>query len=455
MKNVDSLGINDLLGAQLPCACGRSHFMDVEEVIVEAGAVRRVAEVVRRFGSHPLLVADAHTWAAAGAQVAGLLAEAGIAYRVHRYAGDGMLVPDEAALGGLVAAIADDTDLLLAVGSGVMNDLTKFVARRTHLPAVLVATAPSMDGFVSNTAALTISNLKASIPCDLPKVILGDIDILKQAPRRMIRAGLGDMIGKYSALTDWKLSRFINNEYFCAPSARISETAVDKCRKAVERIGADGSFDAAGIGDITEGLVRTGIAMSYVGNSRPASGSEHHMSHYWETMFLLDGREALLHGTKVGLASILIAKIYEWFAKEADIDYGKAAEKIRGFDEAAWEREIKRLYRAAAPALIRKAKEDRRNDVDTRLRRLAFIEAHIKEIREIAASAVGCAVIEEAMKKAGAPLRPAEAGISDEIVYHSVLVAHEVRQRYTILNLLHDLDLLERFARKVMDFLHA
>lgn len=455
MENVDQLGLNDLLGVSLKCSCGKEHCMDVDSVVVAKGALKRVVEVVKQRGyKKPLVISDANTFAAAGEQVLKILEEAGVSYTAYCYKTKASLVPDEAALGTLLAQIEDSTDLLLAVGSGVINDVTKFVARKTKLPEILVATAPSMDGFVSDTSALTLNNLKSSVRCDLPKVIIGDIDILKKAPKRMILAGLGDMIGKYSALTDWNLSKFINGEYFCEPSAHLSVKAIEKCVDSVNRLPADGNFDDEGIEDIMDGLIRTGIAMSYVGNSRPASGSEHHMSHYWETMFLFQGKEALLHGTKVGLTSIIIAKIYEWLSKEKDFDFAHAEKEIRAFDQVAWEDKMRCFYQQAAPGIIANAAKDKRNDVDLRLKRLSFIKENIAKIQEIAASAQPYTVVENIMKKAGAPLRPIEVGISDEIVHNSVLVAHEVRQRYTILNLLHDLGMLEKYAEKVDAFLH-
>lgn len=121
------------------------------------------------------------------------------------------------------------------------------------------------------------------------------------------------------------MSQIINNEYYCEATAKISADAIQKCIDNID--GVKTRSDAA-IGNIMDGLIRTGIAMSYVNNSRPASGSEHHLSHYWEMMFLFQGKEALLHGTKVGLTSILAAKIYETFVHEK-VDFDAAIETAK------------------------------------------------------------------------------------------------------------------------------
>lgn len=454
MENVDQLGINELLGQEMECSCGKKHYMEVDKVIIQNGAVELVADILNKYNyKKPLVICDTNTYAAAGEKVIGILEANKISHKLFVYEVERDLVPDETALGQMLVQVEKDTDVLLVVGSGVLNDLAKFISKQTKLPEILVATAPSMDGFVSNTSALTLNNLKSSVSCNLPQVIIGDVDILKKAPKRMILAGLGDMIGKYSALTDWDLSLVINNEYYCGPSAQISVKAIEKCVDSINKLGADGEFDDESIKNIMEGLIRTGIAMSYVGNSRPASGCEHHMSHYWESMFLFMGREALLHGTKVGLTSILVAKIYEWFAQEGPLDFAAAEAKIRAFDEADWQAKMHKFYQKAAPEIIANAKKDRRNDVEQRLQRLAFIKEHFAEVMAVVKSAQSFSLVENIMSKAGAPLRPQDVGIEKEIVHNSILVAHEVRQRYTILNMLNDLGLLEKYAGLVDDFI--
>lgn len=112
-----------------------------------------------------------------------------------------------------------------------------------------------------------------------------------------------------------------------------------------------------------------------------------------------------------------------------------------------------KFYQKAAPEIIANAKKDRRNDVEQRLQRLAFIKEHFAEVMAVVKSAQSFSLVENIMSKAGAPLRPQDVGIEKEIVHNSILVAHEVRQRYTILNMLNDLGLLEKYAGLVDDFI--
>lgn len=449
-EKVAGMDIGGFLGEHFSCACGKDHFMDMDNIFIESGAINRVAEVVRSYKStEPLIIADENTFKVAGEKVAHLLDDAGIKYRTHIFPGKPTLVPDEKTAGSILFAIGEKTDLLLAVGTGVINDITKYISRRVNIPEVLVATAPSMDGFVSDTAAPTVGNLKSSFPCNLPRTILGDTDILKDAPEVMILAGFGDIIGKYSALTDWQLSRIVNDEYYCELTAKITQDVLDKC---VANIDAMTRREPAAIKDVMEGLIRTGIAISYVNNSRPASGSEHHYSHYLEMQYLFQGKEALLHGTKVGLTSIIVAKLYETLTNEQP-DFDAAIAHAKAFSQADWERDVRKYYDSAAEGVIRAAKTDKRNDIDARIKRIEKIRAHWSEIQALAKSAKSTAFIEDIFRRAGAPLRPKDVGIPNELIHDALYIGREVRTRYSIIRLLEDLGLTEKYTAVIDKFI--
>ena len=449
-QKVSSMDIGGFLGEHFSCACGKTHFMDMDNIYIESGAINRVAEVVRFYkAQEPLIIADENTYAVAGKKVAQLLDEAGIKYKTFIFPGKPILVPDEKTAGSILFAIGEKTDLLLADGTGVLNDITKYVSRRVNIPEVLVATAPSMDGFVSDTAAPTVGNLKSSFPCNLPRTILGDTDILKDSPEVMILAGFGDIIGKYSALTDWKLSQIVNGEYYCDLTAQITQDVLDKCVAGIDGMN---KREPEAIKDVMEGLIRTGIAMSYVNNSRPASGSEHHLSHYLEMQYLFQGKEALLHGTKVGITSIIVAKLYETLAQE-EPDFDAAIAHAKAFDQKAWEELVRKYYGPAAEGVIRASKTDKRNDVDARVSRIEKIREHWTEIKELAKSAKSTAEIEDIFRRANAPLRPKDVGIPNELIHDALFIGREVRTRYSIIRLVEDLGLTEKYTAVIDKFL--
>ena len=206
---------------------------------------------------------------------------------------------------------------------------------------------------------------------------------------------------------------------------------------------------------IMEALVLTGIAMSFVGNSRPASGCEHHMSHYWEMMFLFQGRPAVLHGTKVGVGTAVAVRLYKELAAR-QMDYEGAREKAENYDVHCWEENMRRTYGIAAEGVIDLEKTERKNDPEQVEKRLEIIEEHEDEIRKTIEELVpSLALVQKVLTDLEAPVNPLELGIDRDMVADSIMVAKEVRNRYTLLQLLWDLGLLEEMAQKTADYFEA
>ena len=223
-------------------------------------------------------------------------------------------------MGELTINMPKDCDLVVAVGTGAINDMTRYFSFKLDRPFYTVATAAPMDGFASSIAAIQVDHLKTTFDAQTPIAIIGDTDILKGAPYRMIAAGLGDLLGKFTCLCDWKLARIITGEHYCENIVELVGSCVKSvlsdADKAKER-------DPEALGKIMEGLVLAGVAMSLDGNSRPASGCEHHMSHYWEMMFEQAGKRPVPHGTQVGVGTVLILKLVEHLLR-ADVDFDAA-----------------------------------------------------------------------------------------------------------------------------------
>lgn len=140
-----------------------------------------------------------------------------------------MLIPDEAALGTILVHVTDDVGILLGVGSGTISDLTKLVSYKTGRRSVVVGTAPSMDGYASMNAAFVIGGHKITYPAHYHSCIVADTGIMKDAPMELMRAGYGDVVGKYTALSDWRLTKAVNDEHYCEITARLVQNAVDLC----------------------------------------------------------------------------------------------------------------------------------------------------------------------------------------------------------------------------------
>lgn len=450
MPNFKKYQIQDLLQKEIQCSCGRVHYVDIKDIVIRKGAINIIPDMLVKYHCRKLfLVADENTYEAAGKEVERLLKKKGFDLTTHVFKRETELVPDENAVGEFILHIPKDTDMILAVGSGTLNDLSKFVSHQLSIPYMIVATAPSMDGFSSVATALIVDNLKTTYEVTPPKAIIADINILKRAPLNMISAGLGDILGKYTCLCDWELSRTINEEYYCNDVADLVRKSIEKCTSHIK--GIKNREDIA-ITNLTEGLILSGIAMSFVGNSRPASGSEHHLAHFWEMMFLFRGKKAVLHGTKVGISTIAIIKLYQ-ILKEQKINFTTSIEKVNGFNKKEWIQQIKKVYQSGAPVVIALEEKFMKNSIERHKDRIGIIEKKWSEIiRVIHQMIPEVTTIEDMLKAVEAPINPIEVEIDAETFYNSLVYGKEMRNRYTILQLLWDLGLLEEFSREAVDY---
>lgn len=313
MASILDRPISQWAGMEYSCACGKSHKVDIQAIRVGSGVIQELPGILRDLGaSHIFLVADNYTYEAAGRQVEQLLDQAGLSYHKRVFQTETPLVPNEYALGSVLAAMTSQDDMLLAVGSGTLNDVTKYVSARTGVPYVIAATAPSMDGYASTVAPTILDGFKTTLPAVYPAAIVADVDILKDAPMPMLTAGFGDIIGKFTSLADWRLSHQLNGEYYCPEVAGVIEAAVETCAANAKALA---QREPQAIQAVTEALILSGLAMGMVGVSRPASGAEHQMAHYWEMDALRRGEEHPLHGNAVGVGTVLAASLYEMAAE--------------------------------------------------------------------------------------------------------------------------------------------
>ena len=223
-------GTGRLIISDIVCSCGGTHCEPAQDIYVGKGILENIPGYVKKrgLGKRCVLVADRITWDVAGHRVCDILRNTGFAVDECLLIREGVLDPDETAVGEVFLALQPDTDFLVSVGSGSITDTVRVVAARTGLPQVCVGTAPSMDGYTSSVCPLTYRGLKIHRPGVCPPVIVCDIDILKTAPPEMVNAGVGDVLGKYIARTDWKIGQIINGEVYCDVCGEIITDALTR-----------------------------------------------------------------------------------------------------------------------------------------------------------------------------------------------------------------------------------
>jgi len=332
------MDINRLLNG-IACSCGKAHTCSIKEVNIGKSAIDTLSDICKNFNT-PLIVADQNTFLAAGKQTESSLS--GKKVKKVVFSGESILIPNEKAV-KTVEENLDGVDVIVGVGSGVIQDLCKSVAHFNNLPYLVVATAPSMDGYASNGAAMIMNGMKITYNATLPIALVADTEVLKNAPLDMIKAGYGDIIGKYSALNDWKLSNLINGEYFCN---KIYELTFEQIQNTLSLSNLLLKRDETAIKTLMEALIVVGILMSFVGSSRPASGSEHHLSHFFEITGIIDGTEYLSHGLDVAFSTAVTAEIREKIANMKDFG------AIRKISNQEREVLLNKIYKDIAPSCI-------------------------------------------------------------------------------------------------------
>ncbi|MBO4853735.1 MAG: sn-glycerol-1-phosphate dehydrogenase [Oscillospiraceae bacterium] len=412
--------VSELL-RDIPCACGKTHSCPIQAVCITPRAAEELAQICAPY-QRILLVADGNTWDAAGSAVEKALG-AKVSGKVI-FPAQPLLIPDEAAIETVNAAL-DGVDLLVAIGSGVLQDLCKYVSFKAGISYAVMATAPSMDGYASDGAAMILGGMKVTVKSHLPIAIVADPRVLAAAPMDMIRAGAGDIIGKFSALNDWKLSRCINGEYFCQ---FIYDLTYEQIQRVLDLTDDILERKADAVGALMEALVVVGIMMSFAGSSRPASGSEHHLSHFFEITGIVHGTPYFPHGIDVAYATVITAQVRQTLLQNDFPDH------IFRLPRAELEAEMHRIYGSSADGCL--ALQDKVGNYDAD--RLNVFREKEQEIRAILAEMPAPEKIRDMLEHLGLPMQKFYDFYGEDHIADAVLYAKDLKDRYTVLWLYYD-----------------
>ena len=446
MPNFDEMTLQQLVRPEgYECGCGKKHVCAMDFLEIGPGVLSKTADMVRAMGCRrPFVICDENTYAAVGRRVDELLNAAGIDHMLYIIPCAGQkIAPAEWEVGSVLMHYDPACDLILGVGSGVINDISKVVGNALGIKSAIIGTAPSMDGYASNSSAMEINHVKMTLFNRAPKGILLDTDILAQAPMRMLWAGLGDMVAKYIALAEWRISHLVTGEYYCEDVARLMRAALKKVVDAADGIP---ERKPEAIQSIAEGLVISGIAMAYAEISRPASGTEHYFSHMWEMMALERNQPYDLHGIQVGIGTALMMKLYQKFHTISP-SRDQAEAYWQAMTPEKWEAQIRRIFGKTAPEIIEMERQGKKNDPAAHEERLNRIIGHWDDIL----TAVNQELPDEQtllalMKKTGMPLRPCEIGIDVDDMVNAFVGSRDARLKYLGATLLWDLGLTDEFA---------
>lgn len=423
------------------CDCGKKHIFPLKKILSASGAIKELPAILKEFGlKKPFVACDENTYRAAGEKVLSLLKESGFRYSYYIYRGN--VEPNEIATEKLTAAFDSSCDCVIGVGSGVINDICKILAHKTDRFYIIVATAPSMDGYASATSSMAVKGLKVSLKSKCPDVIIGDTEILKNAPEKLLKSGLGDMLAKFVSIAEWRISHEINGEYYCENVAELVRFARDKCAENAKGLMRR---EENAVRAVFDGLIIGGVAMAYAGLSRPASGSEHYVSHLIDMRGLAYGTATNTHGIQCAVATLYCARLYEkLFLVTPNFEKGKIF--TENYDYAKHLKELAALVGRAAESMAElEQKEGKYNPENSAARREIIIKKWDKILQIVREEIPPAAEIERVMKAAELPLSFGEAGIKAD--FSDVFkMTKDIRDKYVLSSLLWDIGELEYFV---------
>jgi glycerol-1-phosphate dehydrogenase [NAD(P)+] len=379
-------------------------------VVIEPSLEDAEGEVVKplQLGRHFAVVSDPITHEILGARVEHALN--GLGY-VSRILLTGRPHPDEETVQRIRAAAAS-ADALVAVGSGTINDLCKYAGAQDGKPYIVFPTAPSMNGYTSVNAAITIHGHKKSLTAQAPLGVFIDLSILSAAPARMIRSGLGDSLCRPTAQADWLLAHLLLNQpYRTMPFALLAEDEGQLFASSQALLEGDIEAMAA----LVRTLLLSGFGTAICGSSQPA-----------------------IHGEQIGVTTLMMARL-----QERMLDGIPPVLHPSGADEEEFVRRYgESLGRSCWTEFVDKRLEGER--LSRARERVADSWDAIRNT--IASITKPWELLADVLRLAGAPTSHDDLGWPRAFSERAIRHARDIRSRYTFLDLAADSGRLEPIA---------
>jgi glycerol-1-phosphate dehydrogenase [NAD(P)+] len=410
------------------CPCGRKHSFDLKVYEADRGLVHKVGEILKNggFPKKIYIVSDENAMRVSEGILESL---SDFDYKLKVYPDMRYAYMSDSKD---IMEAAKDFDGILSIGTGSVNDICRYAAAQTNKAFAIFATAPSMDGFASDSAPLIDNNFKISYACRQPSIVIADTEILAASPTELKAAGYGDILGKYVGIVDWKVANYTVGEYYCENIVNMVRKAVADVVAMTDQITA---CDPDAAKAVLDSLILTGCAMQLAKSTRPASGSEHVVSHFWEIHKLEKGIWPDFHGKKVGLATLLVVRIYKELLKYKSIEPTREA------------LDLEDVFKHYSPAnhdeIIGYNVPNPTDEID-----LENFKAHWCDVLESIENDLPDAdKLYEMMVKAGCVTELADANLSPEFALEALRYSPYMRRRITLLRIIHLLGLEKDFIK--------
>lgn len=415
------------------------------------GAMERLPKMLEALfpGKKVVIVADDNTYNAAGRKVCGILDAAGTQMEDSFIFKDPELYAEWSYLQQLEAYLKERDAVPVAVGSGVINDLTKLASHHLGRRYVIVGTAASMDGYTAYGASITYEGNKQTFDCPAPLGVVFDPAVAAKAPAGMSASGYADLLAKVPAGADWIISDAVGSEAIDDFAFGLVQKNLRKALSDPAAV-ADGDVEATGM--LADGLIMSGFAMQAISSSRPASGTDHQFSHFWDMEGLCYNGRHVSHGFKVGIGTMVSTACLEFLISKdltrLDIDACVAAWPTWEAQEAY----IRKIFEGKPGHLARGLAESRAKycgpeEIRCQLNAIVAVWPELRErIRE---QIISFDDVKEMLRLVGAPSRPEEIGVSKARLRDTFKCIPFMRNRYTGIDLIYRAGLLDEVTEHI------
>ncbi|MGI5847959.1 MAG: sn-glycerol-1-phosphate dehydrogenase [Candidatus Cryptobacteroides sp.] len=424
---------------------------DTKRLMIGPGCVRETAQLFLYLfpGESAIIVADENTWKVAGKNVLLSLRKAGVPYDEPFIFTAYDLFAELTYIEQLKARLVKSDSVPIAVGSGVINDLTKYVVYLLGRKYMTVGTAVSMDGYTAYGSSITIHGNKQTIDCPAPYGFVMDSVIAAEAPKELAASGYADLIAKIPAGADWILADFAGVEAIDPLSWSLVQ---DGLREALADPVAIRSGDVACTEKLAEGLLMSGFAMQAYRSSRPASGMEHQFSHCWDMENLCYRGKHVSHGFKVSIGTLVSTASLEFLLQEGleGLNVDACVASWKSWEET--ERDIRRLFAGKLGHLDRSLKEAKAKHIDReglRKQLHALKDTWPTLSRKLKDQIIPFEVLKENLRLVGAPYEPEMIGVSRARLRTTLAYIPYMRSRFTNIDVLFRCGLLPALNRKL------
>lgn len=455
LQDYYNLSVSQLANTTLSCPeCGHDHRIPIERVYSGMNLVDNLPTVIDAVcperPSHIGVVYDRHIEEKLNTLFFKPFDPLNYPYQRLPLGQVGLLLEASTELGDQTAAdIPDNIEFLIGVGSGVICDLTKWIATKLDLPFLLIGTAASMNAYTSITGTMTENNVKSTRWLNPAKAVLMDSGLVASAPHEMTCAGVGDLLARQVANADWMLSHIIRDTYFCPVPFQMMSVYQDQLLPTVGQLQSR-NFDA--MEKLSDAILVSGYSMTILdGETSPSSGSEHIISHFFDFQHEIFEKPKNLHGAQVGIGTIIMGTAFDVLREidpaQLDID----GIESRRLSQTAVKLDIRRVFGDYHGVFDQVIANKYIPDFEFRKYITKIIHSWDLLWREMGPFLMPSNLIRQVMKDTGGHTKLHDVQRTPEDALQALLFGSRYRPRYTILDLYWELGLFPQYAEIILE----